>query len=328
MARIRPLMSHRYHLPPSAHTTFVADRFVVCTFAPRPFETDPGAIKVPFFHNNDDYDEVIFYHAGDFFSRDNIQPGMMTFHPCGFTHGPHPKAFAAGAKAAKTMTDEVAVMIDARPSWPTPCCSSCNSLRAGCCAPFVGVSLATWTCIIGVFLAGISLGNWLGGRLADRGADEGTLRSLLLLGAGTILLSLGIIWLLGDGHVLRSIPLYPRLLLLTLTTCLPPALVLSLISPVAIKLQLPDVAHAGRVVGLVYALGTAGSLAGNFLTGYVLLARLTTYSIVLGAAGVLVVVALVVRAEKNLTLPAPLPEAGRGENFRLPLPASGRGLGG
>ena len=78
---IRPLMSHRYHLPPSAHTTFVADRFVVCTFVPRPFETDPGAIKVPFFHNNDDYDEVIFYHAGDFFSRDNIHPGMVTLHP-------------------------------------------------------------------------------------------------------------------------------------------------------------------------------------------------------------------------------------------------------
>ena len=55
---IRPLMSHRYHLPPSAHTTFLADRFVVCTFVPRPFETDPGALKVPFFHNNDDYDEV------------------------------------------------------------------------------------------------------------------------------------------------------------------------------------------------------------------------------------------------------------------------------
>src|SRR3546814_10541495 len=64
---IRPLMSHRYHLPPSAHTTFVAQRFVICTFVPRPFETDPGAIKVPFFHNNDDFDEVIFYHAGDFF---------------------------------------------------------------------------------------------------------------------------------------------------------------------------------------------------------------------------------------------------------------------
>jgi len=111
---IRPLMSHRYHLPPSAHTTFVGRNFVVCTFVPRPIESDPGALKVPFYHNNDDYDEVIFYHRGDFFSRDNIKPGMVTFHPCGFTHGPHPKAFAAGAAHAKKETDEYALMIDAR----------------------------------------------------------------------------------------------------------------------------------------------------------------------------------------------------------------------
>lgn len=111
---IRPLMSHRYHLPPSVHTTFVASRFVVCTFVPRPIESDPGALKVPFFHSNNDFDEVIFYHQGEFFSRDNIHPGMVTLHPCGFAHGPHPKAFAAGAAAAKKETSEVAVMIDTR----------------------------------------------------------------------------------------------------------------------------------------------------------------------------------------------------------------------
>ena len=111
---IRPVVSARYHLPPSAHTTFVSDRFVVCTFAPRPFETDPGAIKVPFFHNNDDYDEVIFYHAGDFFSRDHIEAGMLTFHPSGFTHGPHPKALSRMLVQPKATTDEYAVMIDAR----------------------------------------------------------------------------------------------------------------------------------------------------------------------------------------------------------------------
>jgi homogentisate 1,2-dioxygenase len=111
---IRPVMSHRYHVPPSVHTTFAAERFVVCTFAPRPFETDPGAIKVPFFHNNNDYDEVLFYHAGDFFSRDHIAAGMMTFHPSGFTHGPHPKALKNIFTPKKPMTDEYAVMIDAR----------------------------------------------------------------------------------------------------------------------------------------------------------------------------------------------------------------------
>ncbi|MGF1786342.1 homogentisate 1,2-dioxygenase [Photobacterium swingsii] len=111
---IRPLMSHRYHLPPSAHTTFVANSFVICTFVPRPIESDPQALKVPFFHNNDDYDEVLFYHKGNFFSRDNIEAGMITHHPCGFSHGPHPKALKASVEQPKTQTDEVAVMIDAR----------------------------------------------------------------------------------------------------------------------------------------------------------------------------------------------------------------------
>ena len=112
---IRPLMSHRLHLPPSAHTTFVAGRFVVCTFAPRPAESDPDALKLPFFHSNDDYDEIMFYHRGKFMSRDDIRPGMITLHPCGFTHGPHPKAFAMaqGSKGGQIL-DEVAVMIDAR----------------------------------------------------------------------------------------------------------------------------------------------------------------------------------------------------------------------
>jgi len=117
---IRPLMSHRYHLPPSAHTTFVANRFVVCTFTPRPFETDPEALKVPFFHNNDDYDEVLFYHAGDFFSRDNIKAGMVTLHPCGFTHGPHPKALQKMFVQTKPATDEYAVMIDTRDALEVP----------------------------------------------------------------------------------------------------------------------------------------------------------------------------------------------------------------
>ena len=111
---IRPLMSPRYHLPPSAHTTFLAERFVVCTFVPRPFETDPGALKVPFFHSNDDFDEVLFYHAGDFFSRDGIHAGMMTMHPAGFPHGPHPKALQAAFVPKKPATEEVAVMLDAR----------------------------------------------------------------------------------------------------------------------------------------------------------------------------------------------------------------------
>ncbi len=110
MRDIRPIMSPRAHLPPSAHTTFVTSGAVICSFLPRPLEEDPDALKVPFFHRNTDYDEFIFYHDGDFFSKDNIRPGMATLHPRGIHHGPHPKALAN--QAAKKRTDEYAVMLD------------------------------------------------------------------------------------------------------------------------------------------------------------------------------------------------------------------------
>jgi len=110
---IRPVSSDRYHLPPSAHTTFVAPNVAICTFAPRPLENgDPRALKVPFYHSNIDFDEVLFYHAGEFFSRDGIGPGMLTFHPQGIHHGPQAKA-ALRAPAAQR-TEEIAVMIDTR----------------------------------------------------------------------------------------------------------------------------------------------------------------------------------------------------------------------
>lgn len=109
-----PINSHRYHLPPSVHATFASDRFLISTFVPRPFESDETAIKIPFFHNNEDYDEVLFYHDGDFFSRDHIDAGMMTFHPGGITHGPHPGALARMFEQPDTHTNEVAVMVDAR----------------------------------------------------------------------------------------------------------------------------------------------------------------------------------------------------------------------
>jgi homogentisate 1,2-dioxygenase len=110
---IRPVMSERYHLPPSAHTTWLLKDAVICTFLPRSLENgDPGAMKVPFYHANIDFDEVLFYHAGDFFSRAGIGPGMVTFHPQGIHHGPHPKAVEAAK--AKTFTEEQAVMIDTK----------------------------------------------------------------------------------------------------------------------------------------------------------------------------------------------------------------------
>jgi homogentisate 1,2-dioxygenase len=110
---IRPVTSERYHLPPTAHATFAGQGVYVCTFLPRPLENgDPTALKVPFYHSNVDFDEVLFYHAGEFFSRAGVAPGMLTLHPQGIHHGPQPGATARAAKA--TRTEEVAVMIDTR----------------------------------------------------------------------------------------------------------------------------------------------------------------------------------------------------------------------
>ncbi len=109
---IRPVTAPGYHLPPSVHTTFRCGAFDIATFVPRPFETDPEALRVPFFHANVDNDEVIFYSRGNFFSRKGIGEGWLTLHPAGVQHGPQPGA----AEAAATLegTSEVAVMIECR----------------------------------------------------------------------------------------------------------------------------------------------------------------------------------------------------------------------
>lgn len=106
----RPVMSPRYHMPPSAHCTWQNTGFAICTFAPRPLEEDPEVLRVPFYHANIDNDEVLFYHAGQFFSRPGIGVGKMTLHPQGIHHGPQPAAIEASK--TKERTDEVAVMVE------------------------------------------------------------------------------------------------------------------------------------------------------------------------------------------------------------------------
>jgi homogentisate 1,2-dioxygenase len=112
---IRAVTSDRLHLPPSVRTTFISRRFVVCTLIPRVLETDPRALKLPFFHNNDDYDEVIFQHEGKLSSRSpSVRPGVLTFHPGGITHGPHPEMLPFLFDVPSGKTESYSVMIDTR----------------------------------------------------------------------------------------------------------------------------------------------------------------------------------------------------------------------
>ncbi len=100
----------RVHQPPPVHQTFEAHNFVVCSFVPRLFDYHPQSIPAPYNHSNIDSDEVIYYVDGDFMSRKNVTRGMITLHPGGIPHGPHPGAAerSIGAKETK----ELAVMVD------------------------------------------------------------------------------------------------------------------------------------------------------------------------------------------------------------------------
>ncbi|MEM6261618.1 MAG: homogentisate 1,2-dioxygenase [Bacteroidota bacterium] len=100
----------RVHQPPPVHQTFEAHNFVVCSFCPRLYDYHPKAIPAPYNHSNIDSDEVLYYVDGDFMSRNDIGPGVMTLHPGGIPHGPHPGAMERSI--GKTETDELAVMVD------------------------------------------------------------------------------------------------------------------------------------------------------------------------------------------------------------------------
>jgi predicted membrane-bound spermidine synthase len=149
-------------------------------------------------------------------------------------------------------------------------------------APYIGSSLYTWTSVIGVTLAGISLGNWAGGRLADRRADARTLGTLLLAGAAAAALARLLVPIVGSSAPAQMLGLLPRIFLLTTLWLFPASFLLAMITPVVIRRTLPDLRHAGRTVGLIYAVGTAGSLAGNFATGFVLTAYFNVTTIIAG----------------------------------------------
>jgi homogentisate 1,2-dioxygenase len=100
----------RVHMPPPIHQTFETNSFVVCSFVPRMYDYHPNAIPAPYNHSNIDSDELLYYVDGDFMSRKHVTRGMITLHPAGIPHGPHPGAVekSIGAKETK----ELAVMVD------------------------------------------------------------------------------------------------------------------------------------------------------------------------------------------------------------------------
>ncbi len=100
----------RVHQPPPVHQTLETPTFVTCAFVPRLYDYHPDAIPAPYNHSNVDSDEVLYYVDGDFMSRNHVEHGMISLHPTGIVHGPHPGAMERSI--GQTETQELAVMVD------------------------------------------------------------------------------------------------------------------------------------------------------------------------------------------------------------------------
>ena len=156
-------------------------------------------------------------------------------------------------------------------------------------APYVGVSLETFTAIIGTILAGIALGSAAGGRLADRYNPRLLIGPALTIGGALAWWSLAMVgWfgpLLGGDS--------SAIIILAALAFFAPAAVLSAVTPMTVKLQLSSLEQTGRVVGELSAAGTAGALFGTFVTGFVLIAAMPTRPIVIALGAALVIAGLV-----------------------------------
>ncbi|MBI4787633.1 MAG: fused MFS/spermidine synthase [Chloroflexi bacterium] len=169
-------------------------------------------------------------------------------------------------------------------------------------APHVGSSLYTWTSVIGVVLAGISLGNYFGGWLADRWASLRVLGSIYVLAA---LASVAILWVDQINRVTpEGWPIVAEVVAMTTALFFVPCTILGMISPVVVKLTVSDLAKTGSTVGKIYAAGALGSIVGTFLTGFVLIAWYGTHTIVWGVALLLLTMGLAfILAGRWLTIP-------------------------
>ena len=160
-------------------------------------------------------------------------------------------------------------------------------------APYVGVSLTTYTGIIGAILAGIALGAWLGGRAADALGPERMLGPSFVLGGTAAIAAVPIVAALGEAEIAEG---FLAIVILATVGFVLPAAILSAVGPMLVRATLTDLATSGTIVGRLSAIGTAGAITGTFLTGFVLLGLVPTRVLIVGIGGLLVVVGLVLTA--------------------------------
>jgi tetratricopeptide (TPR) repeat protein len=150
----------------------------------------------------------------------------------------------------------------------------------------LGSSLYTWTSIIGIVLAGLALGNYAGGRLADRCHPRRALSVLFGLSSAACVAILVVNRIVGAWLWLWQLPWPTHVFVHVSFVFLLPSALLGTIAPVVAKMALDRGLPTGRTVGDIYAWGAAGSIAGTFLAGFFLISAFGTTAIVwsIGAA--------------------------------------------
>jgi spermidine synthase len=147
-------------------------------------------------------------------------------------------------------------------------------------APYFGSSTVVWANLIGIILAALSLGYWLGGRIADR-SPRASLLGLIVLASAVCVAAIPFVAKpfldmtvegLDDASAGAVIGSFVAVLLLFA----PPVVLLGMVAPFAIRLAVSEIASAGTVAGRLYALSTAGSLLGTFLPALVLIPAIGT----------------------------------------------------
>jgi len=163
-------------------------------------------------------------------------------------------------------------------------------------APHLGVSLYTWTSIIGVVLAGMTLGNFAGGWLADKRASRLILSRFFLAAAGTCLLLVSISNAVFVVVANLDVPVMARIILAATIIFFVPSFLLGTTTPQVVKLTLSSLDEVGRTIGTIYAMSAFGSIVGSFLAGFVLVDYVGTLRTLLLLTAILFACGIVVRA--------------------------------
>jgi len=165
--------------------------------------------------------------------------------------------------------------------------------------PYFGTSIVVWTSLIGIILGSLSLGYYLGGKIADKKSSFKSLSLIIFLAA----ISIGLTVLIKDFWLFvlqnRFTDIRTSSVLASLSLFLPASVFLGMVSPYAVKLKIKNLNTSASTVGTLYAISTIGSIFGTFLSGFYLIPHFGTNKLLIILSITLMIISLALSAKKD-----------------------------